>query len=219
MGDVAKAIREAEALLPGVPVEDGRDPRWQAIIAVGEHIEDDPEPVWGFISRWGGHAQADLRAAVATCLLEHLLEHHFAAYFPRVEERARADILFADTFLSCSAFGLSKEGENAARFEALKEKLSAQRDRSEEPERRPRFVEMIDLHILIVCGMIAVMSACSPWWWAQLMFLAPVAMTLTHFHDRLRHGWGYHWTYLISNAALIAVFVAMVALLRYVFLG
>jgi hypothetical protein len=75
--DVLEAIRQAESLLPGEPVEEGQDPRWQAIIAVGEHIESDPEVVWSFIRRWGSHRQEDLRDAVATCLLEHLLEHHF----------------------------------------------------------------------------------------------------------------------------------------------
>ena len=28
---VAEAIREAEALLPGIPTDEGQDPRWQAI--------------------------------------------------------------------------------------------------------------------------------------------------------------------------------------------
>ena len=33
--DVRMAIGEAEGLVPGVAVEDGEDPRWQAIIAGG----------------------------------------------------------------------------------------------------------------------------------------------------------------------------------------
>src|SRR5437763_13581729 len=98
---VSKVILAAEALLPGEPVTEGSDPRWQAIIAVGEYIESEPEAVWEFICRWGGHPQRDLRDAIATCLLEHLLEHHFATYFPRVEQMALADPLFGDTFLGC----------------------------------------------------------------------------------------------------------------------
>ncbi|HLJ97530.1 MAG TPA: hypothetical protein VKU02_30500 [Gemmataceae bacterium] len=88
--DVHRAIREANTLLPGEPVEAGSDPRWQAIIAVGEFIESEPEEVWQFIRRWGGHPQEDLRSAVATVLLEHLLEQHFAGYFSRVEQIASA---------------------------------------------------------------------------------------------------------------------------------
>src|SRR4051812_16582633 len=93
---VVEAIREADALLPGVPADEGQDPRWQAIIAVGEFTESDPAAVWAFICRWGTHTQEDLRDAVATCLLEHLLEYHFAAYFPQVERLALADPRFGD---------------------------------------------------------------------------------------------------------------------------
>lgn len=120
---VAEAIREADALLPGVPAGEGQDPRWQAIIAVGEFIESEPAAVWGFIRRWGGHPQEDLRDAVATCLLEHLLEHHFAAYFPRVEESALSNPLFADTFRRCWPFGQALEPANADRYTALAERL------------------------------------------------------------------------------------------------
>lgn len=120
-----EAITQAEALLPGEPAPEGeRDPRWQAIIAVGEHIETQPEAVWEFVARWGSHPQEDLRDAVATCLLEHLLEHHFEGFFPRVEARALTDPLFADTFLRCWQFGKSAESDHAARFEALRVHLS-----------------------------------------------------------------------------------------------
>src|SRR5436190_5294957 len=82
---VRRAIARAETVLPGRPAPEGkRDPRWQAIIFVGEFIESQPEHVWEFAQRWGKHAQRDLRAAIATCLLEHLLEYHFDAFFPRV---------------------------------------------------------------------------------------------------------------------------------------
>jgi hypothetical protein len=75
---VEEAIVAAEAILPGHPAaEGGTDPRWQAIIAVSEFIEDHPEPVWSFIVRWGSSPDDDLRMAVATCLLERLLEFHF----------------------------------------------------------------------------------------------------------------------------------------------
>jgi hypothetical protein len=120
---VHQAIREAEALLPGEPVSDGEDPRWQAIIEVGEYVGSEPEALWDFIRRWGGHPQEDLRDTVATCLLEHLLECHFAAYFPRVEALALAEPLFGDTFLRCWQFGQSLEPDNVERFEALKSRL------------------------------------------------------------------------------------------------
>lgn len=124
--DVAEAIRDAEAVLPGEPVPEGNDPRWEAIITVGEYIETEPETVWWFIRRWGSHAQEDLRTAIAVCVLEHLLEYHFVAYFPQVEQLALADLLFADTFLRCGLFGQSREPENAERMESLVRSLHEQ---------------------------------------------------------------------------------------------
>jgi len=62
------------AIAAGEAAPDGEtDPRWQAVIAVGEFIETDPEPVFAFAQRWGSSDNADLRMAIATCLLEHLL--------------------------------------------------------------------------------------------------------------------------------------------------
>jgi len=51
---VSELIRDAEAILPGTPAPEGADdPRWQAIIAIGEYIETHPEDVWPFVARWG----------------------------------------------------------------------------------------------------------------------------------------------------------------------
>lgn len=117
---VMELIRQAEGMLPGTPAPDGEDdPRWQAIIAIGEYIETHPEEIWSFVARWGTSAQEDLRAAIATCLLEHLLEHHFELIFPRVEQSAEADRMFADTFSRCWKFGQAELPENASKFDTL----------------------------------------------------------------------------------------------------
>ena len=119
--DVHEAIAAANRVLPGVASPDGEDdPRWQAIIEVGEFLEDQPEEVWPFISRWGSNPDGDLRMAVATCLLEHLLEYHFDRFFDRVQEMVRADLLFAETFGWCEKFGQSENPNNAARFDTLR---------------------------------------------------------------------------------------------------
>ena len=120
---VREAIGKADALLPGEPVSEGEDPRWHAIIEVGYFIESEPEAVWSFIRRWGGNPQEDLRDAIATCLLEHLLEYHFGSYFPQVEQAALSDRLFADMFCRCWQFGQAQGPRNAERFEALRERL------------------------------------------------------------------------------------------------
>jgi hypothetical protein len=117
---VQEAIAAAEVLLPGRAAPDGRtDPRWQAIIAVGEFIETEPDAVWLFIRRWGGSTNTDLRSAVATCLLEHLLENHFDRFIPLVEQAALEDQLFADTVCQCWKFGQAQESDRAVRLDRL----------------------------------------------------------------------------------------------------
>ena len=118
--DVHEAIRRADRALPGCPGPGGKeDPRWQAIIAVGNHVETNPVEVWRFVERWGCHENDDLRMAVATCVLEHLLEHHFDSVFPQVEELAKSDPLFAETVSWCWKFGQARERANADRFDRL----------------------------------------------------------------------------------------------------
>jgi hypothetical protein len=118
---VWETIAEAEAILPGQAAPDGEDdPRWQAIIKIAEFIQEEPEAVWVFILRWGGHNDEDLRAAIATMLLEHLLEYHFADFFPRVTIAVQENALFGDTFRRCWKLGQSNEGGNAEHFERLR---------------------------------------------------------------------------------------------------
>ena len=127
---VGRAIARAESVLPGTPAPEGkRDPRWQAIIRIGQFIDTRPEPIWQFVQRWGNHAQADLRRAVATCLLEHLLEHHFDLLFPRVRKAALESPRFADTFNGCWLFGQAELPKNAAKMNRLRQQLRRRRKR------------------------------------------------------------------------------------------
>jgi hypothetical protein len=122
---VRDAIAAAEGILPGEPAPDGElDPRWQAIIAVGEFVELEPQLVWQFALRWGSTDDEDLRAAVATCLLEHLLEHHFDTLLPEMEAAARGDAAFARALGMCWKFGLAEEPDRAKRFERLLQELA-----------------------------------------------------------------------------------------------
>lgn len=122
---VQKAIRLADQILPGVPAPEGeKDARWQRIIEIGLYIDTDPEVIWEFVVRWGCHQDEDLRTAIATCLLEHLLEHHFEMIFPQVERLVATDSLFADTFAHCWKLGQAETPENARRFDDLLKKVS-----------------------------------------------------------------------------------------------
>jgi hypothetical protein len=86
--------------------DSNNDCRWQAIIVVGEFIEENPEGVWEVICEYGVFDDEDMRTAVATVLLEHLLEYHFSVYFPRLKGKIKdGSSLLADTLSRCWAFG------------------------------------------------------------------------------------------------------------------
>jgi hypothetical protein len=121
---VDQAIADAERILPGKAAADGEtDPRWQALIHIGYYISSDPEPIWSFALKWGSYDDEDLRSAVTTLLLEHLLEDHFDLIFPRVEIAARSNALFADTFKGCWKLGQAEEPPRAQLFDDLKNSL------------------------------------------------------------------------------------------------
>jgi hypothetical protein len=123
---VAHVIRKAERILPGKEAVEGElDARWQAIIRVADHIEEHPEEVWRFTRKWGAHANEDLRMAVATCLLEHLLEHHFDRMFPLVSAACRESKRFAWSLSMCSEFGQTTQRGNMQRFRRLKQQVGA----------------------------------------------------------------------------------------------
>jgi hypothetical protein len=118
--DVWDAIARAERILPGQAAAEGQDdPRWQAIIAIADFLREQPDAIWPFILRWGSNTDEDLRSAVATCLLEHLLEYHFNLFFSQVEEAVRSNVLLADTFLKCWKLGQAKEEDNSKLFDRL----------------------------------------------------------------------------------------------------
>jgi hypothetical protein len=124
---VSQAIRKAERVLPGKEAPEGElDARWHAIIGIADHIDHHPDEVWSFTRKWGAHASADLRTAVATCLLEHLMEYHFDLVFPLVSEACQQSMRFGDTLTRCGEFGQTARPGNLKRFRALKVGLIVQ---------------------------------------------------------------------------------------------
>ncbi len=127
---VTEAIEFATSLLPGSPLPEGQeDARWQAMLRIGEYVETDPEPVWRFVGEWGSCTEEDVRDAVACCLLEHLLEHHFDLVFPRVRKTVKENPLFRDTFSRCWKFGQSDASANARNLERLQAWCKAHKSR------------------------------------------------------------------------------------------
>jgi hypothetical protein len=53
----------------------------------------EPEAIWPFVLKWRSHDDEDVRMAIATCLLEDLLQHRFDFVFPRGETAAKSNNL------------------------------------------------------------------------------------------------------------------------------
>lgn len=105
------------------------DERWQAAIAQGEHCETDPAFIWPVVVQWGRCEDEDTRTAIATCVLEHILEHHFDTYFPKVQEIVSSgNRAFAETFSLCWKFGQSEWPENSKRFDLLQKEVRSLRE-------------------------------------------------------------------------------------------
>ncbi len=118
--DLQETLSRAGALLAKTPVSESTSGQlWQAVVSVAQFVPSYPEETWDFASRWGRHRAEDIRSAIASCLLEHLLELHFQLIFPRIERAVREDKLFADTFLRCWKLGQSRRADNEARFDSL----------------------------------------------------------------------------------------------------
>jgi hypothetical protein len=103
--------------------------RWSAAIAAGELVESRPQDVWDLILQHGTSENEDVRTAVATCMLEHLLEHKFNQYFPLVESEIRAgNALLGKTLLLSWKMGAAKQPANAAQWDSLVKFIKDGRD-------------------------------------------------------------------------------------------
>src|SRR5438552_1044271 len=65
-----KFLQLANELLP----DKDTDCRWQSAIVIGEFIASAPDKVWDVIVRYGDSDDPDMRTAIGTVLLEHLLQ-------------------------------------------------------------------------------------------------------------------------------------------------
>jgi hypothetical protein len=101
--------------------------RWQAAIELGEYCEKEPEKVWTVVLKYGSSKNADVRTAVATCVLEHLLEYHFEIYFSKsVAVIKSGNRIFGETLAMCRKFGELEKKSNSAKFDRFVKQFSAQ---------------------------------------------------------------------------------------------
>jgi hypothetical protein len=59
--------------------------RWAA--AATEYVYTDPDRIWPLAIRFGSSDILDIRQAIASCVLEHVLEHHFDALLSETAEQ------------------------------------------------------------------------------------------------------------------------------------
>ena len=110
------------------------DTRWQAAIVLSEYCESDrdAELIWPLIVKWGSNENEDVRSAIATCVLEHILGYHFDKYFEKCAEIIRSgNLMFGFTFSMCGKFDQSRDPINSKRMDALDAEYNRIKERQE----------------------------------------------------------------------------------------
>jgi hypothetical protein len=90
--------------------DSNRDVRWQALIVIGEYIATGfrNEEIWSVIVRFCG-MDDDMQDALATVLLEHLLEHDFDSTLDRIRDAPPEKLSpVLDLVQRCWRFGQSE---------------------------------------------------------------------------------------------------------------
>lgn len=99
--------------------------RWKAAISLGEYCKPDPKSVWPLTVKYGSSRKADTRTAIATCVLEHILEHHFDPYFGESLKIIReGNVRFGRTLAMCWTFGQAQKKNNSLRFDRFKKRFN-----------------------------------------------------------------------------------------------
>ena len=75
---------------------DRDDPAPDRSFVIGEFIASAPDKVWDVIVRYGDSDDPDMRTAIGTVLLEHLLQRHGSRFRPLVEQLAHRSPRFAE---------------------------------------------------------------------------------------------------------------------------
>lgn len=105
-------------------VEAGDDSdRWAAAAQLSEYVADHPDRIWPMVLRLASSQKDDVRQAVATNVLEHILEHHFDKFFPLIEaDVQRGNENLRDSLRLCWKFGQSLDRSRSKRWDRLVER-------------------------------------------------------------------------------------------------
>lgn len=87
---------------------------WKGAAKLSEFGFGSPERIWNTVVKYGSRENEELQRAIATCVLEHILERHFDEYFPKIKQVVLAgNRHFQRTFLMCGKFGQACEKSNS----------------------------------------------------------------------------------------------------------
>lgn len=96
------------------------DTRWKAAMELGWSCEEDPGWGWSLVVKWGSSEDDDARDAIACCVLEHILQYHFADYFEKCVQLIRGGNLnFGHTLSKCYRMGEAGLAANQKRIDDL----------------------------------------------------------------------------------------------------
>ena len=120
---MAEGRRDVEADMARIQtaLDSGKEPDiWGTADLLTDLSVQVPEKAWRIIARYGISENEEVRGVIATCALEHLLEHHFESYFNQVEAIViSGNPRFADTLMSCSRFENKMLPDQIKRWDSL----------------------------------------------------------------------------------------------------
>lgn len=93
---------------------------WNAAEIMGEYAEHHPSAIWCLTLIHASSADTEVRQAIATCVLEHILEYHFDTFFDLIENAIQGgDERLRDTLKICWKFGQADLPKNRNRWDRL----------------------------------------------------------------------------------------------------
>ena len=103
---------------------------WERVWAIASEMGDDalarPDLIWEDTAGALRHAEDEGITAIATCILEHVLENNFDEYIGRVEaEIASGNRSMLEALKRSWKFEQAKIGENSARWDQIIERWDA----------------------------------------------------------------------------------------------
>jgi hypothetical protein len=124
----------SESIVNLIKRKEPSDEIWQEAIRLAEYLDREPDRVFAIAMKALSIArEADTLDALATCIIEHILERNFS-YFDHIEKeinRGNGRMIYA--LAMCRKFGESRNDVNAQRWEDL---LSANKKRLQRARQR-----------------------------------------------------------------------------------